>query len=202
MSHAPCFVGLDIAKQHIDVCVQPSGDTWRTAQDEASLAALVARLSAPAPTLVVLEATGGYETAVVTALAIAHVPVTVVNPRQVRDFARAIGRLAKTDAIDAAVLAQFADRVHPEVRPLADEAHQELVAVGHAASSAARHADRRTESPRDGAARGARGRPPTRALARTPRRGHRRGPHQPAFNGPRCGGPRMTCFVVSRASGR
>lgn len=125
----PCFVGLDIAKDHIDVCVRPSGQTWRADQDEAGLTQLAARLAALTPTLVVLEATGGYETAAATALAVAQIPLAVINPRQVRDFAKAIGRLAKTDAIDAAVLAQFAERVRPEVRPLPDEAHQELVAL-------------------------------------------------------------------------
>ena len=124
-----CFVGLDIAKDHIDVCVQPAGQTWQAAQTEAGLAQLATRLAAVTPTLVVLEATGGYETAVVTVLAVAQIPVAVVNPRQVRAFAKALGRLAKTDAIDAAVLAQFAERVRPAVRPLPDDAHQELVAL-------------------------------------------------------------------------
>ena len=124
-----CFVGLDIAKDHIDVCVQPAGQTWQADQTEAGLAELATRLAAVTPTLVVLEATGGYETAVVTVLAVAQIPVAVVNPRQVRAFAKALGRLAKTDAIDAAVLAQFAERVRPAVRPLPDDAHQELVAL-------------------------------------------------------------------------
>ena len=125
----PCFVGLDIAKAHVDICVQPAGERWRVDRDDAGLAALGARLRTYAPHLVVLEATGGYETAVVTALALAAVPVVVVNPRQVRDFARALGRLAKTDTIDAAVLALFAERVRPAIRPLPDEAQQELVAL-------------------------------------------------------------------------
>jgi transposase len=124
-----CFVGLDIAKDHIDVSVRPTEDGWQADQTEDGIGALIARVVALTPALVVVESTGGYETAVVTALAVAHVPVAVVNPRQVRDFAKAIGRLAKTDAIDAAVLALFAERVRPEVRPLPDEAHQELVAL-------------------------------------------------------------------------
>lgn len=123
------YIGLDIAKDHIDVSVRPTDDRWRTEQSDEGIAQLVARLEALTPALVVVESTGGYETAVVTALAVAQVPVAVVNPRQVRDFAKAIGRLAKTDAIDAAVLALFAERVRPEVRPLPDEAHQELVAL-------------------------------------------------------------------------
>ena len=106
-----CFVGLDIAKDHIDVCVQPAGQTWQADQTEAGLAELATRLAAVTPTLV------------------AQIPVAVVNPRQVRAFAKALGRLAKTDAIDAAVLAQFAERVRPAVRPLPDDAHQELVAL-------------------------------------------------------------------------
>ena len=129
MALVPCFVGLDIAKDRIDVCVRPSGDHWHADQSEAGVAQLVLRLSALTPTLVVVEATGGYETAIVTALAVAQVPVAVVNPRQVRDFAKALGRLAKTDTIDASVLALFAERVRPDVRPLPDEAHQELVAL-------------------------------------------------------------------------
>jgi transposase len=126
---ATACVGLDIAKDHIDVSVRPTGDQWRVEQTDHGLTELVARLVAVTPALVVVEATGGYETAIVTALAIAHVPVAVVNPRQVRDFAKAIGQLAKTDAIDAAVLALFAERVRPTVRPLPDDAHQELVAL-------------------------------------------------------------------------
>lgn len=129
MAPDACFVGLDISKQHIDVSVRPTQERWRTAQTDEDRAQLVLRLVGLTPTLVVVEATGGYETAVVTALAVAQVPVVVVNPRQVRDFAKAIGQLAKTDAIDAAVLALFAERVRPEVRPLPDDAAHELVAV-------------------------------------------------------------------------
>lgn len=125
----PTFVGLDIGKDSIDVGVRPGAERYRVEQTEAGRAELVGRLVALTPTLVVVEATGGYETAIVTAVAVAQIPIVVVNPRQVRDFAKAIGRLAKTDAIDADVLALFADRVRPDVRPLPDEAHQELVAV-------------------------------------------------------------------------
>ena len=125
---SPC-VGLDVAKDFIDVYVLPSGERWRAPQDPTGIADLVTRLAALTPTLVVVEATGGYELPVATALAVAHVPIAVVNPRQVRDFARALGRLAKTDAIDAQVLAEFAARVRPAVRLLPDDAHQELVAL-------------------------------------------------------------------------
>lgn len=124
-----CFVGLDIAKDHIDVSVRPTGEQWQLAQTDEGIAQLVARLVAVTPALVVVESTGGYETKAVTALAVAHVPVAVVNPRQVRDFAKAMGRLAKTDALDAEVLAVFAERVRPALRPLPDEAHQELIAL-------------------------------------------------------------------------
>ena len=84
-----CFVGLDVSKDFIDVSVRPSGERWRAPQTEPGRTALVARVTTAAPALVVVEATGGYETAIVTALAVAQIPVAVVNPRQVRDFARA-----------------------------------------------------------------------------------------------------------------
>lgn len=129
MDQSATFVGLDIAKDTIDVCVLPTGERWRVAHQPPGLSELGTRLAALTPTLVVLEASGGYETAVATTLAIAGLPVVVVNPRQVRDFARALGRLAKTDAIDAEVLARFADRVRPPVRALPDEAQQELEAL-------------------------------------------------------------------------
>jgi transposase len=125
----PCYVGIDVAKAHLDVAVYPPAATPRFAHDEPGRQALVAHVQQLAPALVVLEATGGYETDVVAALALAGVPIAVVNPRQVRDFAKAIGRLAKTDALDAAVLALFAARVQPEPRPLPDAAQQELAAL-------------------------------------------------------------------------
>ncbi len=129
MTETPCFVGLDVSKAHVDVCVLPAGEHWQVDREDTGLAALAERLQACAPTLIVLEATGGYEIAVVTALTLAALPVAVVNPRQVRDFARALGRLAKTDTIDATVLGLFAERVRPAIRPVPDEAHQELVAL-------------------------------------------------------------------------
>jgi transposase len=126
---ADCFVGLDVSKDVIDVSVRPTQEHWRIEQTDAGRATGIARLAALQPSVVVVEATGGYETALVTGLAVAQIPVAVVNPRHVRDFAKALGRLAKTDAIDAAVLAEFAERVRPETRPLPDDAHQELVAL-------------------------------------------------------------------------
>ena len=103
------FVGLDVAKDHLDVHTRPSGEAFVGAHDEAELTELVTRLRAMAPTLIVLEATGGYEATVAATLAGADMPVAVVNPRQIRDFARATGLLAKTDTLDARVIAHFAD---------------------------------------------------------------------------------------------
>lgn len=120
------FIGIDVAKQQVEVAVRPTGERWRVATDAASLAGLVARLRALGVALIVLEPTGGYEMPVVAALSAAQLPVVVVNARQVRKFAGALGKLAKTDAIDAAVLAHFAEAVKPEVRPLADELTQTL----------------------------------------------------------------------------
>jgi transposase len=123
------FVGIDVAKDKLDVAVRPSAEQWVTPQTEDGISTLVARLGALGPELVVLEATGGYELPVAAALATAGVPVAVVNPRQVREFARGIGQLAKTDALDAAVLARFAAVVHPTPRPLPEAQAQELSAL-------------------------------------------------------------------------
>jgi transposase len=109
-------VGVDVAKAELVVVVRPSGETSTAANDERGVRALVERLAGLAPELIVLEATGGYETLCVAALAAAGLPVVVVNPRQVRDFAKATGQLAKTDRIDAGVLALFAERIRPAVR--------------------------------------------------------------------------------------
>jgi transposase len=123
------YVGIDVAKARLDVAVRPSGEQWVTATDTASLDALVGRLQALQPDLIVLEATGGREGPAVAAVAAAGLPVAVVNPRQVRDFARAMGQLAKTDVLDAQVLAHFAQLVHPRPRPLPDAQAQELSAL-------------------------------------------------------------------------
>lgn len=125
----PVFVGIDVSRDALDVAVRPGGQHERVANDEAGIAALVTRLQAVQPTLVVLEATGGLEMAVTAALAAAGLAVAVVNPRQVRDFAKAVGQLAKTDALDAHVLARFADVVRPAPRPLPDVDAQALAAV-------------------------------------------------------------------------
>lgn len=120
------FVGVDVSKGWLDASVRPTNEAWREANDDKGIAAVVRRIAQLQPTLVVLEASGGYQMALAVALATAKVSLCVVNPRQVRDFAKSTGRLAKTDAIDAAVLAHFADAVRPEPRPLPDEATQEL----------------------------------------------------------------------------
>src|SRR5437879_10876402 len=129
MIPTPVFVGLDVAKATLDVALRPSGEQWSVSNDEAGVAALVDRLRPLSPALVVCEATGGFERAAIAMLAAAGLPVVVANPRQIRDFARATGQLAKTDQIDAAILALFAERVRPTPRPLPDEAAQLLDAL-------------------------------------------------------------------------
>lgn len=113
-------VGIDVSKASLDVAVRPGGAVWRTTNDAPGITALVAEVTAVAPRCVVLEATGGLERAATAALAAAGLPVAVVNPRQVRDFAKATGKLAKTDALDAAVLAHFGEAVGPAIRPVPD----------------------------------------------------------------------------------
>jgi transposase len=129
MSTPQLFVGLDVAKAQLDVAVRPTRERWTVPNDEAGIAALVAQLQAVQPTLVVLEATGGYQRAVVAALAAAGLPVVVVNPRQTRDFAKATGQLAKTDALDARALAHFAEAVRPTPRPIPDAQTEALRAL-------------------------------------------------------------------------
>lgn len=123
------YVGLDVATQRLDLHVRPTDETFSCAHDEAGLAALVQRLQALSPTMVVLEATGGYHVPVAAAVASAGIPVAVVNPRQIRDYARATGQLAKTDALDARAIARFAEAVKPAVRPLPSEDAQRLSAL-------------------------------------------------------------------------
>jgi transposase len=120
------FVGIDVAKDRLDVHLRPSAESFAVARDGEGLVQLVERLQNLAPRLVVMEATGGYETIVASAVAAAHLPLAVVNPRQIRDFARATGKLAKTDAIDAAAIAHFAEAVRPPMRPIADAEAQVL----------------------------------------------------------------------------
>lgn len=120
MEH-PCFVGIDVSKAHLDIYVRPFGDSFRVGHDDAGFATLIARVRPFSPAVVVLEATGGYEVMVAATLAGAGLPVAVVNPRQIRDFARATGQLAKTDTLDARVIALFAEAVRPVARAVPDE---------------------------------------------------------------------------------
>jgi transposase len=126
---APTFVGIDVSKHRLDVHARPSGESFATDYDDEGVAGLVERLAALAPALVVLEATGGLEVRLAAALAAAGLPVAIVNPRRVRAFARATGRLAKTDRLDAATIARFAEAVRPPARPLPDEATRHLGAL-------------------------------------------------------------------------
>ena len=120
------FVGIDVSKAQLDVAVRPTGKRWVLPYDETGIEGLIPQIVDLEPALVLLEATGGLELPLVAALAAAALPVVVVNPRQVRDFAKATGTLAKTDTLDAGVLAHFADAVRPEVRPLKDAETQVL----------------------------------------------------------------------------
>jgi transposase len=121
MEPPPVWVGIDVSKDQLDVALGVEGPAWSVSNDEPGIETLVEDLCARPCELIVLEATGGFEVPVTTALAAADLPVVVINPRQGRDFARAIGQLAKTDRIDARVLAFFAERVRPEQRRLATE---------------------------------------------------------------------------------
>lgn len=122
----PCYIGVDVSKAQLDIAVHPAGQVWQVANEPVGIMELVVALQALAPDLVVLEATGGLEMALVGYLAQAQLPVVVVNPRQVRDFAKALGKLAKTDTLDARVLARFGEATKPQPRPLPDAQAQEL----------------------------------------------------------------------------
>jgi transposase len=125
----PCAVGIDVSKASLEIAVSPSGERWTSDTTPAALEALVQRLRAVTPAVIVVEATGGYERALVAHCAAAALPIAVINPRQVRAFAQALGRTAKTDTLDAAVLAEFGARVAPTPRPVADAATQALAAL-------------------------------------------------------------------------
>jgi transposase len=129
MAKATTWIGIDISKDTLDVAVSPTAEQWQTNRTPAALSTLVERLRALRPERIVLEATGGYEVIVAATLAASDLSVVVVNPRQVRDFARATGQLAKTDRIDAQVLARFAEAIRPEVRPLPDATSRALSAL-------------------------------------------------------------------------
>jgi transposase len=129
VSEQTCWIGVDVSKATLDVAVRPSGTRWQVHHDGVGIGALVERCVAMAPERIVLEATGGFEIGVAAALAAEQLPVVVVNPRQVRDFARATGQLAKTDRLDAQVLAHFAEAIQPEVRQLPDASARTLSAL-------------------------------------------------------------------------
>lgn len=118
------FIGIDVSKAHLDVHSLPSSEAWQADNTPAGIMALVDKLLLCKPMLVVMEATGGLEIPLACALMEAGLPVAVVNPRQARDFAKAMGQLAKTDKVDARLLALFGERIRPEVRPLKDTEQQ------------------------------------------------------------------------------
>ena len=126
MEQEAIYVGIDVAKAQLDVAVRPADEGWVVSNDDAGVRQLVSRLKTLEPVMVVLEASGGIELPLVASMAVEELPVVVVNPRQVRDFARATGKLAKTDSLDAAVLAHFGEAVKPPVRPLRDAETQAL----------------------------------------------------------------------------
>lgn len=116
-----CFVGIDISKEGLDVHLLPGGENFTITRDSKAITSLVKKLKKKTVTIIVVEATGGYEIPVSADLAAAGLPVAVVNPRQVRNFARGLGKLAKTDRIDAYILARFGETVQPQPRPLPTE---------------------------------------------------------------------------------
>jgi transposase len=126
MTSEAVFVGIDVAQAEVVVAVRPSGENWTVATTDTAVATLVSRLQADPPALIVLEATGKLEVPIASALVAAALPVAIVNPRQVRDFAKATGQLAKTDTLDAHVLAHFAEAIRPPPRPLPDQTTQAL----------------------------------------------------------------------------
>lgn len=125
-SVAGVYVGIDVSKDRLDGAVRPTGERWQVANDEAGIDTLLSHVAAVTPALVVLEASGGYERPVAAALIAAGCAVAVVNPRHVRNFAKATGTLAKTDALDAQVLAHFAEAVRPRVQPTPNESVRAL----------------------------------------------------------------------------
>jgi transposase len=123
------FVGIDVSKDQLDMACRPEDTRWRVANDSTGIAQCLSQLRQLKPALIVLEATGGWQDALVAALAVSKLPFAVVNPRQIRDFAKATGPLAKTDALDAGVIAHFAEAVRPTPRPLPDEMTQQIDAL-------------------------------------------------------------------------
>jgi len=126
MTSENLYVGIDVSKRTLEVAVRPTDEQWTVCNNDADIASLVVRLRELQPVLVVLEATGGYEVPATLALLVAGLPLAVINPRHARDFAKATGTLAKTDKIDARVLAHFAQAVRPTPRPVPDEEQRNL----------------------------------------------------------------------------
>ena len=147
MEQESIFVGIDVAKVGMDVAVRPADDRWEVSNDDAGIQQLLSRLKTLRHSLVLLEATGGLELPLVAALAGEELPVVVVNPRQVRDFARATGKLAKTDALDAAVLAHFGGGGPTSRAPLAGRRHAGSQLAGSSQTPDDSHAGLREESP-------------------------------------------------------
>ena len=129
MNEQACFIGIDVSKATLDVAVRPAGEVWQAANTADGISQLVERLCALAPALIVLEPTGGLERRLTAELVAARLPVAVVNPRRPREFARSIGLLAKTDRLDAGLLARYAEQIRPEPRALADAELQDLEAL-------------------------------------------------------------------------
>lgn len=129
MNHKETFIGIDVSKKQLDVAVLPDAKHKVYANNEEGIGQLTTFLKSLSPSLIVLEATGGFEMPCVGILAAEGLPVVVVNPRQIRDFAKATGRLAKTDAIDAQTIAKFGETVRPEIRELKSPEMQELAAL-------------------------------------------------------------------------
>jgi transposase len=123
------FVGIDVSKDQLDIAIRPGEARFRESNNDSGIQALIVRLLSCEPQLILLEATGGYEILAAASLRQAGLPAHVINPRQVRDFARSSGKLAKTDKIDAAILAHFAEALKPDLRPWPDEQQQELAAL-------------------------------------------------------------------------
>jgi transposase len=129
MASSPLFVGIDVAKATLDIALRPSAQTWQVIYDDTHVEAFVTQLNELSPTLIVVEATGGLARSLVAALVAARLPVIVIHPRQARDFAKATGRLGKTDRIDAQVLAHYGEAIRPSFRPLPDADTQQLRAL-------------------------------------------------------------------------
>ena len=126
MEKTGVYIGIDVSKEHLDVALYPDDTCHRFAYDERGVADITEYLRKIHPTIVVLEATGGYETLIAASLSSAGIPVALTNPRQIRDFAKATGKLAKTDNIDAKIIAHFGAAVKPLPKPVSDEQAQEF----------------------------------------------------------------------------